>query len=343
MSITIQFAERSLLPDGAIRLGIRKLLAERLHSIRASQKTDTDWLAELAACPIAEQTEAANEQHYEIPAPYFQTVLGPHLKYSCGYWPQGVDSLEASEAAMLQLSCERAELSSGQQILELGCGWGSLSLWMAAHYPESQITSVSNSQSQRSYIEAQARLRGLSNLKVITCDINDFQSEEQFDRVVSVEMFEHVRNHRKLFERIHAWLHPGGKCFVHIFSHHEATYLFEARSAKDWMSRYFFSGGIMPSSNLLVAAAQDILDCEQKWTVNGRHYSRTLEAWLDKQDAQRETVLATFRECYGKDAKLWFQRWRIFYMACSELFAYNEGREWPVMHYRFTKARHGSD
>lgn len=337
MSITIQLAERRLLPDGAIRLGIRKLLTERLGDIRTTQKTDADWLAELATSPIAEQTEAANEQHYEIPAPYFQTVLGPHLKYSCGYWPEGIDSLEASEAAMLQLSCERAALAPGQQVLELGCGWGSLSLWMAAHYPESQITSVSNSQSQRAYIEGQAQQRGLNNLKVLTCDINDFQPEGQFDRVVSVEMFEHVRNHRKLFERIHAWLNPGGKCFVHIFSHHQATYLFEARSAKDWMSRYFFSGGIMPSSNLLVAAAQGILNCEEQWAVNGKHYTRTLEAWLEQQDAHRESVLATFRECYAQDALLWFQRWRIFYMACSELFAYNDGKEWPVMHYRFTK------
>ncbi|HKK18184.1 MAG TPA: class I SAM-dependent methyltransferase, partial [Opitutales bacterium] len=189
------------------------------------------------------------------------------------------------------------------------------------------------------YIEAQARARGLSNLQVITCDINDFEPREgEFDRVVSVEMFEHVRNHRKLFQRIDTWLRPGGKCFVHIFSHQTETYLFEARGAKDWMSRYFFSGGIMPSSNLLIAAAKGILACEEKWYVSGEHYSRTLEAWLAKQDAKRDEVLRTFRECYGKDAALWFRRWRIFYMACSELFAYNEGREWPVMHYRFVKA-----
>ena len=244
-----------------------------------------------------------------------------------------------AEHEMLRLTCERAELADGMDILELGCGWGSLSLWMAAHYPGSQITSVSNSNSQREYIEGQARERGLDNLKVITCDINEFSPDGQFDRVVSVEMFEHVRNHRKLFGQIHDWLKPGGKCFVHIFSHHSSTYLFEARSPKDWMSRYFFSGGIMPSSTLLVSAAEGILNCEDKWFVNGEHYSKTLEAWLDKQDANKESVMQTFRDCYGKDAKLWFQRWRIFYMACSELFAYNQGKEWPVMHYRFTKAR----
>ncbi|PXA03920.1 SAM-dependent methyltransferase [Coraliomargarita sinensis] len=338
MSISIKLAEHGLLPDSLIRTGIRKLLSERLKSARGSHKTDSDWIKELSAKPLAEETDAANEQHYEIPAPYFQTVLGEHLKYSCGYWPDEVDTLDASEAAMLKLSCERAELDQDQDILELGCGWGSLSLWMAEHYPQSRITSISNSHSQRKYIEQRAKERGLENLQVVTCDINDFKPEGHYDRVVSVEMFEHVRNHRKLFTQIENWLRPGGKCFVHIFSHQSETYLFEARGPKDWMSRYFFSGGIMPSSTLLISAAEGILNPEEKWFVNGNHYSRTLEAWLQKQDANREDVLQTFRECYGSSAKLWYQRWRIFYMACSELFAYNEGREWPVMHYRFVKA-----
>ena len=338
MSIAIQLAERGILPDKIIRKGIHKLLNERLNSLQCSEKTDTDWISELSKKPLAEQTEAANEQHYEIPAPYFQIALGKHLKYSCGYWPEGVDTLDASEAAMLELSCERAELVSGQRILELGCGWGSLSLWMAEHYPDSQITSVSNSNSQRKYIESQAHERGIRNLQVITCDINDFQAEGAYDRVVSVGMFEPIRNHRKLFGQIQNWLKSGGKCFVHIFSHHSQTYLFEAESATDWMSRYFFSGGIMPSSNLLIEAAEGALRCEEKWHVNGKHYSKTLEAWLDKQDAHKTMVTDTFRKCYGKDAPLWFQRWRIFYMACSELFAYNGGKEWPVMHYRFAKA-----
>lgn len=338
MTIAIQLAERGILSDSMIRRGIHKLLNERLDSLRRSDKTDGDWIAELSKKPLAEQTDAANEQHYEIPATYFQVALGKHLKYSCGYWPDGVTTLDASEAAMLELTCERAELTSGQRVLELGCGWGSLSLWMAAHFPGSQITSISNSNSQREYIEGQARQRGIENLRVITCDINDFQAEGEYDRVVSVEMFEHVRNHRKLFGQIHDWLKSGGKCFVHIFSHNSQTYLFEAQSAKDWMSRYFFSGGIMPSSNLLIEAAKDILRCEEMWYINGNHYSKTLEAWLAKQDAHETIVMDTFRECYGKDATLWFQRWRIFYMACSELFAYNEGKEWPVMHYRFAKA-----
>lgn len=238
---------------------------------------------------------------------------------------------------MLALTCERAKLKQGQDILELGCGWGSFSLWMAEQFPECRITSVSNSNSQREFINERAKERRLTNLEVITCDINTFRPEGKFDRVVSVEMFEHVRNHRKLFQQIDGWLKPNGKCFVHIFSHQAHSYLFEARSAKDWMSRYFFSGGIMPSSSLLTTAASDIFSCEEKWIVNGAHYSKTLEAWLEKQDANHDKVMQTFDACYGRDAKLWFQRWRIFYMACSELFAYNDGTEWPVMHYRFAK------
>lgn len=337
MSIAIKLAERGLATDTMIRRGIRKLLAERLEAVSVESKSEADWIAELESTPLAVDTDAANAQHYEIPADYFRTVLGRHLKYSCGYWPEGNESLDQSEAAMLELTCERAELKDGQRILELGCGWGSLSLWMAAQFPKCSILAVSNSHSQRAHIEAQAAERGLDNLQVLTCDINAFQPEGRFDRVVSVEMFEHVRNHRQLLGRIGDWLRPGGKLFVHIFAHHKHTYLFEARSDKDWMSQNFFTGGIMPSAELLSTAAETLKE-EARWTVDGRHYSRTLEAWLLKQDKNADAVLEIFRPCYGeKKAKLWAQRWRIFYMACSELFAYNEGKEWPVMHYRFVK------
>ncbi|MFP4156825.1 MAG: SAM-dependent methyltransferase [Opitutales bacterium] len=338
MNTAIQLAERGLLPDALIRTGIRKLLTERLQSLAASSKSDEGWIFEMERRPLAESTDEANEQHYEIPADYFKTVLGPHLKYSCGYWPDPATDLTASEEAMLKLTCERAALADGQKVLELGCGWGSLSLWMAAEYPQSEITAISNSNSQRLYITARAEERGLKNLRVITCDINDFQPEGRFDRVVSVEMFEHVRNHRKLLARINDWLAPGGRLFVHVFSHCKHSYLFEARSAKDWMSKHFFTGGVMPSVTLLPTAAAGSLNLEEQWTVNGSHYSKTLEAWLQKQDANRDAVLGIFARCYGpKQGKLWFQRWRIFYMACSELFAYNDGNEWPVMHYRFRK------
>jgi len=337
MSIAIKLAERGLVSDSLIRNGIRRLLAERLRATEKADKSDADWIQTLEQTPLAVDTDAANEQHYEIPADYFRAVLGPHLKYSCGYWPDGCEALDDAEAAMLQLTCERAELADGQQILELGCGWGSLSLWMAEHYPKSSIVAVSNSKSQRAYIESQAAGRGLGNLKVVTCDINAFQPDARFDRVVSVEMFEHVRNHRQLLGRIGEWLREGGKLFVHIFTHCKHTYLFEAQSSKDWMSRFFFTGGIMPSVELLPLAATDLKE-ESRWSVNGAHYSRTLEAWLARQDAQAELVLEVFRQCYGAgQAKLWAQRWRIFYMACSELFAYNDGREWPVTHYRFVK------
>jgi len=337
MNIAIKLAERGLLNDSLIRKGIHKLLRERLHELEAEPKTTDEWVATLSKRPIAEQTKTANEQHYEVPSPYFKKVLGPHMKYSCGYWAEGETQLEASEAAMLALSCERAELGDGQRILELGCGWGSLSLWMAAHYPSSQIVAVSNSHSQKAYIDSQAQARGLSNLSVVTCDINTFTPEGLFDRIVSVEMFEHVRNHRQLFQRVADWLSPSGKVFLHVFAHRTHCYLFEPRSAKDWMSKYFFSGGIMPSADLLPAAAQGILQEETRWVVNGVHYSKTLEAWLRLQDNDQAAVLKLFRECYGKEAKLWLQRWRIFYMACSELFAYRGGDEWCVMHYRLSK------
>lgn len=337
MSILIKMADHGLLPDSLIRRGIRQLLAERIDSLERQPRSDAEWVTDLSKRPLAESTDAANAQHYEIPASYFKTVLGPHLKYSCGYWPEANTDLATSEATMLQLTCERADLRAGQQILELGCGWGSLSLWMAAHYPESQITALSNSHSQRAYIESQALARGLHNLRVITSDINDFQPDCSFDRIVSVEMFEHVRNHRRLFTQIRDWLNPGGQLFVHIFSHRSHVYLFDAKGPKDWMSRYFFTGGIMPSVNLLPIAAEGILSLDEKWVVNGNHYSRTLEAWLKKQDENTDAVMNTFRECYGAAAKVWFQRWRIFYMACSELFAYRDGEEWPVVHYRFQK------
>ncbi|PDH28456.1 MAG: SAM-dependent methyltransferase [Puniceicoccaceae bacterium MED-G31] len=329
------FAERGLLNDAIIRKGIRCLLAQRLRAASDLQRSTKEWIDYLSNCPVAEETEAANSQHYEVPADYFCAVLGPHLKYSSGYWENSKATLEEAETAMLRLSCKRAELAAGQAILELGCGWGSLSLWMATTYPDSSITAVSNSNSQRVYIEGQALARGLTNLEVITCDINSFVPNKVYDRIVSVEMMEHVRNHQQLFSQLKSWLHPSGKIFVHIFTHRSQTYLFEDKNSKDWMSRYFFTGGIMPSADLLPTAANEFNE-EARWSVNGQHYSRTLEAWLQKQDLQSVEVLRSLQPCYGKDTKLWLQRWRIFYIACSELFAYNSGHEWCVTHYRFS-------
>ncbi len=338
MSIAIKLAEKGLLPDTLIRWGIRSLLRERLANLYNAPNSTQEWIQELKTRPIAEHTAAANEQHYEIPAAYFQIVLGPYLKYSSGYWPEGVENLEQSEVAMLALTCERADVMNGQRVLELGCGWGSLSLWMAQHYPNSQFIAVSNSRSQREFIIRQAHKRGLNNLEVITCDINQLRPDGQFDRVVSVEMFEHVRNHRQLFGKISEWLKPSGKLFVHIFCHHQHSYLFEEKNATDWMAKYFFTGGIMPSAELLPKSAEGLLHEECRWMVDGRHYSQTLEAWLAQQDANKGKILGALKECYGKkEAALWARRWRIFYMACSELFAYNDCKEWLVMHYRFCK------
>jgi cyclopropane-fatty-acyl-phospholipid synthase len=257
-----------------------------------------------------------------------------HRKYSCCYWTPETRTLNEAEEHALRITCEHAELEDGQSVLELGCGWGSLSLWMAEHYPKSSITAISNSASQREYIESEIARRGLDNLRIITCDINDFSSLPQYDRVVSVEMMEHVRNHRLLFERIHGWLKPDGKLFVHIFCHHRFTYPFEVQSESDWMAKFFFSGGIMPGQNLLLNCQQH-LQLERQWLWDGTHYEKTSNAWLQRMDADPAAVAEVLKSTYGRDWRLWWSRWRIFFMSCAELFGYNEGGEWFVSHYLF--------
>jgi cyclopropane-fatty-acyl-phospholipid synthase len=337
----IKLAESGLLPDFLLRYGMRRLLRQRLKEescngdIERQQQRFTDLLAELRQSSIALQTQAANVQHYEVPTDFYLKSLGTHLKYSSCYWPEGVNTLEAAEAVMLQLTCERAQLADGMQILELGCGWGSLSLWMARQYPRSRITAVSNSATQKQYIMDQARQRGLANIEVITADMNDFDTDLQFDRVVSVEMFEHMRNYQKLMSHIARWLRPDGKLFVHIFCHRTLMYPFETEGDDNWMGRYFFTGGLMPAFDTLLHF-QERLKIEQRWLVNGVHYQKTLDAWLQKTDQHKDEILKIFTATYGADqARVWLQRWRMFYMACSELFGYNGGTEWPVGHYLF--------
>jgi cyclopropane-fatty-acyl-phospholipid synthase len=328
------------MPDAITRAGIRHLLDQRLREIDAADPGQRQrFIDGLQAAPIALVPEKANEQHYEVPAAFFGAVLGRHRKYSCCYWPEGVADLDGAEAAALAVTCERAGLADGQDILELGCGWGSLSLWMAAHYPHARITAVSNSQSQREYIEAQARARDLRNLQIVTCDMNQFASAQQFDRVVSVEMFEHMRNWPELFRRVATWLRPDGRFFMHVFAHRSMPYEFVERDASDWMSRYFFSGGMMPSDDL-AEQFQAHLQLRERWRWDGHHYERTCNAWLDNMDAQRSSLWPLFEQTYGREhARQWWQRWRIFFMSCAELFGYDNAQQWWVSHYLFEPRR----
>lgn len=338
MGVGIELAERGWIPDILVRRGIRQLDADRLRVQSTGERLEDElqkFAAMQTASPLAVATEKANLQHYEVPAQFFTRVLGPHLKYSSCFYETGNETLEDAERKALELTCQHAELEDGQAILELGCGWGSLSLWMAARFPNARIVAISNSHSQREFIEARCRERGLKNLQIQTRDINVFEAAQQFDRVVSVEMFEHVRNHSQLFQRISRWLKSDGKLFFHIFCHRRFAYLFEDSGDDDWMARYFFTGGMMPAENLFLLY-QDHLQFEQKWWWNGMHYSRTAEHWLKNMDSQRSALRPLFRETYGAGgANLWFQRWRIFFMACAELFAYGGGEEWGVSHYLF--------
>ena len=334
MSWLYDLVERGHVPDPLIRFGIRRLLRQRLRSLDGG---DTAALvAQMRSAPIALHTSAANEQHYELPPELFRRVLGPRLKYSCCLWPEGVETLAGAEEAALTQACDRAGIADGMEILDLGCGWGSLALWMAERYPGSRILAVSNSSGQRTFIEARSAERGFRNLEVVTADMNDFDparsgADRRFDRVVSVEMFEHMRNYSELLARIASWLAPGGRLFVHVFCHARHPYLFEDRGPSDWMARHFFTGGLMPSEDIFHRFEEDLITAE-RWSLDGRHYERTLREWLDRLDRQRETVLRLFTSVYGTDASRWFHRWRLFFLACAELFAFRSGREWYVAH-----------
>jgi len=336
--------EQDKIPDILLRKQIRKYVRQRLAdenkgNVEAQQLHLLELIDFLKSSPIAVNTSDANEQHYEVPTEFYKYCLGKNLKYSCAYWDDGVTSLDAAETRMLELSCERAELKDGQNILELGCGWGSLSLFMAAKYPNSRITVVSNSQTQKEYIDDQADERGLKNLKVITADMNNFDTEDRFDRVVSVEMFEHMRNYKTLLAKISTFLKPDGKLWIHIFVHKEYAYLYEVKDESDWMSKYFFTGGIMPSDDLMLYFNEDLV-VEKHLHINGSNYGKTAEAWLANMDMKRSVIIPIFERTYGVDqAVKWWVYWRLFYMACAELFLYNDGNEWFVSHYLFHKTK----
>jgi cyclopropane-fatty-acyl-phospholipid synthase len=342
MSWSLRLLERDLLPDFLVRLGIRRLLHARLKENQGSPETQQQHLMKLIArlrqSPIAINSGDANLQHYELPSAFFERVLGPHLKYSSGYYRHAGETLGEAEANMLRLTAERARLRDGERILELGCGWGSLSLWMAERFPNSKITAVSNSHSQKRFIDARAAVLGFNNLEVITSDVNQlsFPNGTRFDRVVSVEMFEHMRNYETLMRRISAWLKPEGTLFVHIFTHKTYAYPFEVRDATDWMAKYFFTGGIMPSDDLLLYFQKD-LNLTDHWRVDGGHYSRTSEHWLQNMDRHRAQIEPIFAQIYGKNqVRRWWVYWRVFFMCCAELWGHARGREWGVSHYLFT-------
>jgi cyclopropane-fatty-acyl-phospholipid synthase len=346
MSWSMRLLERDLLPDFLVRIGIRQLLSARLQeenrgAPEAQQRHLMKLIARLRQSPIAINTGDANQQHYELPNAFFAYVLGPHLKYSSAYYRHPDESLGQAEANMLELTAQRARLQDGDRILELGCGWGSLSLWMAERFPHSSITAVSNSRTQKSYVEARAAALGLQNLAIITSDMNNlsFPAGTQFDRVVSVEMLEHMRNYETLMQRISVWLKPFGTLFVHIFSHRTYAYPFEVRDASDWMAKYFFTGGIMPSDDLLLYFQKDLTLCEH-WQVDGCHYSRTAEHWLQNMDKNRKSIEPLLAAAYGEEqVRRWWVYWRVFFMSCAELWGYAQGQQWLVSHYLFTKER----
>ena len=345
MQLALALVERGLVPDFLVRRGIKKLCEQRLQDQADTfgQGGDaelesglTRWLQHMRSAEVAPLPEKANEQHYEVPPAFFQLALGPRLKYSSCWFEGDSHDLGHAEDAMLALTCERARLANGQQILELGCGWGSLTLWMAEAYPAATITAVSNSAHQRKFIETRAKKRGLDNIRVLTRDMNVFQPREAapeggFDRVVTVEMFEHMRNWEDLLGRVRSALSDDGLMFAHVFAHNKYAYAFEVQDDSDWMSKYFFSGGQMPSDDQFTRVDAPFAR-EDHWVVDGTHYALTAEAWLRNVDEKREACLAALRPTYGKDTAMWLRRWRVFFMACAELFNYRAGQEWWVTH-----------
>lgn len=335
-----QFLEAGFIPDSLIRSAVRKRCKKRLQYDRENADTNEEYLSEfiqsLDQQSIALVPDEANLQHYEVSTEFFKEVLGPRMKYSSCLWTSEVKTLEESENAMLALTCQRAEIVDGMRILELGCGWGSCCLYIAEHFPNCQITAISNSATQKEYIMRVAQEKGFHHLRVKTADMNDFQTKDRFDRVISIEMFEHMRNWRQLLSRVTSWLHHEGKLFLHFFAYEGRPYLYNHKDANDWMARHFFAGGMMPAFDQM-KQFDDIFKIASEWTVSGDHYEKTLNAWLRKMDAHRSSIYPLFQREYGRQAKAFWNRWRIFFMACAEVFGYEDGQRWVVKHYLLNK------
>jgi cyclopropane-fatty-acyl-phospholipid synthase len=332
-------AERVPLPDLVIRTAVQRLCsrtATRLASGDAG--SDALFADEMAARALAGYTGEAKATHHELPAAFFARLLGPGRKYSCCYYKEPETTLQEAEEEALRQTVAHADLAAGQSILELGCGWGSLSLWMARQFPNSQITAVSNSQAQREYIEWEAAVRGLKNLGVAAADTDVFAPERQFDRIVSVEMLEHIENWRQLMTRVRSWLAADGRFFLHIYSHRSGAYRFDRADGEDWIAQHFFSGGVMPSHHL-IRQYSDLFEVEKEWRWSGTHYQRTALDWLGNFDFHRDEIEDMLGEVYGNDTALWMRRWRWFLLATAGLFGYADGSEWGVSHYRMKAAQ----
>lgn len=331
-----------LVPEWIIRAGIRIMLAQKLRAEKKptpelQRQAMIDFVKELKSSPIAIHTDSANRQHYEVPASFFEAVLGPRLKYSSALWLDDTKDLAEAELNMLETYCQRADLKDGQKIMDLGCGWGSLSLFLAEKFKSAKIVALSNSSTQKEFIDKQLKLRGLNNLTVITANIATFNAEMEFDRVLSIEMFEHLKNYHAVLAKVSQWLRPDGRVFIHIFTHRQFAYHYEDQDGTDWLTRNFFEGGTMPSEDLLLYFQQDLRIIDQ-WSVSGTHYRKTAEAWLKAMKAKRRKIMEIMNETYGeRDAVKWWAYWKLFFLACAELWGFKEGTEWTVSHYLFER------